>query len=136
MMPPAAALLVPICLGVAGGGRGGDDVGRERARRVDAEVHGGVERPAGGLLEQRHDLVPDRDVGVVDDVLGHRDDRGDLLDVEVLVVPVDLGRLLQAGVTGHPVRDGQRRQDRETDLLAADGTRVKLVRTDAGWSGP
>jgi hypothetical protein len=51
----------------------------------------------------------------------------DLLDVEVLVRPRDLGGLLEAGVTGDPVGHRQRGQDREPDLLAATGTRRNRV---------
>jgi hypothetical protein len=89
-------------------------------RGVGAEEHRAVDQAGGGLLAERLDLVPDRRVGVVEDVLRDRDDHGELLDVEELVRPVDLGRLLEAGVAGDPVRDRQGGQDREADLRAAD----------------
>jgi hypothetical protein len=71
--------------------------------------------------------VPDRRAGVVEHVLGDRDDDGELLDVEELVGPVDLGGLLEAGVAGHPVCDRQRREHREADLAAGDGDAAKQL---------
>jgi hypothetical protein len=62
-------------------------------------------------------VAPHVEPGVVQDRLGDRDDRGQLLDVQELVGPRDLGGLLEAGVAVDEVGRGQRREDRHAGLV-------------------
>jgi hypothetical protein len=91
---------------VAGGQRRRGHVRRPGAGGVGAEEDSCVQRAVERLDEVRHRLVPDVHVHVSDHVVGHRHDRGDLFDVQVLVRPVDLGRLLETGVAVDEVADG------------------------------
>jgi hypothetical protein len=82
-MPPAAALFAPrVTVLPAAAAAVTTAVGNVPARwcRRTRSVEG-----PDGLLAERLHLIPDRHVGVVEDVLGDRDDDRDLLDVEVLV---------------------------------------------------
>jgi hypothetical protein len=89
---------------------GGRGIGAEEDRRVD--------RAPDRLLEERADLAPHVVRRIVEDGFGDRDDRRELFRVQVLVRPVDLGRLLEARVAVDEVGDRQGRDDRDA-LLAA-----------------
>ena len=96
-------------------------VGRLDAGRESSTPGGGLVRPpqrsvverlADGLRGQRGNVVPDRDLRVVQVRLGHRDDACDLLGHQLEVLPVGRRGLLHAGVTRHEVGGGEGREDR------------------------
>jgi hypothetical protein len=64
------------------------------------------------------DLAPHVERRIVEDGFGDRDDRRELFRVQVLVRPVDLGRLLEARVAVDEVGDRQGRHDRDALLTA------------------
>ena len=97
---------------VALGDPGGGGIGAEDDRRVEGADD--------GLLHERLHGPPHVVGRVIEDRLGDRHDGGDLLDVQVLVVPRGLGGLLEAGVAGHKVGGGQSREDREPGLVRGD----------------
>src|SRR5690606_38195113 len=70
------------------------------------------DRRAERLHDPGPDLVPDRDLRVVEVRLGDRDDHRELLGHEGDVLPVDRAGLLHPVVTRHPVGAGQHVQDR------------------------
>jgi hypothetical protein len=94
-------------------------VGHDDGLLVPKKIAASRVRPIASSSERLH-LPPDVVTDVVENGFGDRDDRGDLLDVEVLVRPVDLGRLLQPGVTGDEVGDREGRQDGEPHLGAGN----------------
>jgi hypothetical protein len=103
---------------VAGRHRRRGDGRRPRRRGVGAEEDRRVDRAPDRLLEKRADLAPHVERRIVEDGFGDRDDRRELLGVQVLVRPVDLGRLLEARVAVDEVGDRQGRDDRDALLTA------------------
>jgi hypothetical protein len=127
-MPPAAAALVPIWMVLpAAAAAATTFVGNELGALVPKNTVASRSRPA--ACSERRTCVPDRDAGIVEDVLGDRDDDRDLLDVQVLVRPVDLGGLLEAGVAGDPVGDGSADRTGKRVWARPTGTCVNMFST-------
>jgi hypothetical protein len=85
------------------GDRGGDDRGGPRGRLLGAREHCGVELEGDRLGERLAHLIPQRVAGVIDNGVGDRHDRGDLLGGQHRVGPIDRRGLLQANVAVDPI---------------------------------
>jgi hypothetical protein len=92
-------------------------VGQDEGALVPKKIAASTARPIASS-RSGPDLAPHVVRRIVEDGFGDRDDRRELFRVQVLVRPVDLGRLLEARVAVDEVGDRQGRHDRDA-LLAA-----------------
>jgi len=84
--------------GIPGRGCAREQVVRPCSRRIRAEHDCGIEDPAELFNQARADFGPQVVVGIIQNRFGNRHDDSDLLGVEVFVVPIDFGRLLETRV--------------------------------------
>ena len=134
-MPPAAWAAPSVCMlpaaTAAAAMLGGNDAGALTPKKIAWSSTRAITR------RRRLDLRPDIDAAaeagvgeIVEHALRDRRDRSEFFDVQVLVAPRDLARLLEARIAGDPVRDGERGEDREPGLRLRDRDLLKRRERD------